>query len=185
MSTKSSKTWPAPWRELPLASSYGQRRSEASEVEHLERLAVWLDSAFRIPGLGLQFGFDAILDLIPGLGDVLGAIASFYIFGAARRLGVPRITLVRMAINIAIDYVGGLLPILGTVFDAYWKANIWNVALLRRALSATTVEARKARRADWLFVVAILVVLVAIMVGMTAAMLWLIALVGRMLFSGA
>jgi len=154
-------------------------------VDHLERLAYWLDSAFRVPGLGLQFGFDAILDLIPGLGDVLGVVASLHIFGAARRLGAPRITLARMALNIGIDYVGGLLPILGTIFDAYWKANIWNVALLRRALSATTEEVRRARRADWLFVTAILIVLIAIMVGMTAAVLWIIALVGRILFTGA
>jgi hypothetical protein len=183
--SKKSETWPVPWQEWPAASWNGPTRTTASQVDQLERLANWLDNAFRIPGLGLRFGFDAILDLIPGLGDVLGTIASLYIFGVARRLGVPRITLVRMAINIAIDYVGGLLPIVGAVFDAYWKANIWNVALLRRSLSTTAAEGRSARRADLLFVVIILIGLIAVMVAVTAAMLWIIALVGRLLFSGA
>ena len=148
-----------------------------AELEHLERLANWLDTAFRVPGLGLRFGLDAILDLLPGIGDVLGTLASMYIFQAARRFGVPRITLVRMAINIFIDYLGGLVPFLGAVFDAYWKANIWNVALIKRHLNATPLAARKARRGDGLFVAGTVIVLLLSMAATFALVIWTISLV--------
>jgi hypothetical protein len=148
-----------------------------AKLEHLERLAYWLDTAFRVPGLGLRFGLDAILDLLPGIGDVLGTLASMYIFQAARRFGVPRITLVRMAINIFIDYVGGLVPFLGAVFDAYWKANIWNVALIKRHLNATPLAARKARRGDGLFVAGTVIVLLLSMAATFALVIWTISLV--------
>ncbi len=127
------------WRDTPYR--FGGRAA-LDDIEFLEHLANWLDTAFRVPGLGWRFGLDAVLDLIPGIGDVLGMLASLFIFQAARRYRLPRITVVRMAMNIGIDFLGGLLPVVGPVFDAYWKANIWNVALLKRHLAATPKEAR-------------------------------------------
>ena len=159
-------------------------RSAVENILFLERLAYWLDNAFRIPGLGWRFGVDALLDLIPGIGDALGTMASLYIFQAARRFGVPRVALARMAINIAIDYLGGLLPFLGAVFDAYWKANIWNVAILRRHLNATPMESRKARRGDGLFVWAVVSILIVFVVGVTALSVWAVIAIGRLLFPG-
>src|SRR5215831_4858940 len=148
-------------------STYFRRadQDESEQLAHLERLAYWLDTAFRVPVIGLRFGFDALLDLIPGIGDALGALFSIYILQAARAFGVSRITLVRMGLNIAIDFIGGLLPLVGTVFDAYWKSNIWNVDLIKRHLAASPLQARRARRGDWLVVVAITAVLIAMVVG--------------------
>lgn len=160
--------------------AWATETSEEREVAHLEQIAYWLDSAFRVPGIGLRFGFDAILDLVPGIGDALGALLSMYIFQAARRFGVSRVTLARMAMNIGIDYIGGLVPFLGAIFDAYWKANIWNVALLKRHIKSTPQELRKARRGDGLFVALCIVGLVLFMVATFALFVFAIALVAQM-----
>ena len=101
----------------------------------LEMLAHWMDSAFHIPGIGLRFGLDAIIGLIPGLGDTLTSLASLYILNAGRRYGVPRVTMLRMAANIALDYLVGMIPLFGDAFDVVWKANQKNVALLQAARS--------------------------------------------------
>ncbi|MEX2287972.1 MAG: DUF4112 domain-containing protein [Planctomycetaceae bacterium] len=131
----------------------------------LEWLAHWMDSAFQIPGLGVRFGLDALIGLVPGLGDTLTSIVSLYILGAARRYGVSRVTMLRMALNIALDYVIGAVPLVGDLFDVYWKANQMNVALLRRHVLATPAEQRRARSGDRLFVAVLIVVLVLLLVG--------------------
>jgi hypothetical protein len=157
-------------------------RPAVENIRFLERLAYWLDNAFRIPGLGWRFGLDAVLDLIPGIGDALGTLASLVIFQAARRYGVPRIAIVRMALNIGIDFIGGLLPLVGPLFDAYWKANIWNVELLKRHLAATPLEAQRARRSDTLFVIAVMTLLIAFMAGAAALAYVVLAALIKLLF---
>jgi hypothetical protein len=133
----------------------------------LEQLARWMDSVFRIPGLGLRFGLDAILGLFPGAGDLATSLVSIYIFSAANRYGVPRITVVRMALNIVIDIVVGAIPFVGDAFDLYWKSNQRNVALLRRHVEANPTAVRKLRTADRLFVAALAVVVLALVVAST------------------
>ena len=91
-----------------------------------------MDDLFRVPVLGWRFGLDALIGLIPGLGDTSTALVSFYILAAAVRHGVPKITILRMGMNIGIDYLLGSLPVVGDVADAWWKSNQKNVALLRR-----------------------------------------------------
>lgn len=149
----------------------------------LELLARWMDSVFEIPGLGIRFGLDAIIGLIPGLGDTLTSLISLYILGAARRYGVPRVTMMRMAANVAVDYVLGSVPLIGDVFDVYWKANLKNVALLRRHVLAAPHEARRARRGDWLFVAALIVALILLLIGsVTVAyfvLAWFVNALGR------
>lgn len=149
------------------------RRGRRELDPELELLAQWMDSVFEIPGLGIRFGLDALIGLIPGLGDTLTTLASLYILGAARRYGVPRITMVRMAANIALDYVLGAVPLVGDIFDVYWKANLRNVALLRRHLLATPAEERRARSGDWLFVAGLMVLLIMLLVG-AVTIAWLI-----------
>ena len=134
----------------------------------LELLAQWMDTAFEIPGFGIRFGFDAILGLIPGLGDTATSLISLYILHAARRYGISRVTMLRMAANIALDYLVGSVPLLGDIFDVYWKANVKNVALLRRHVLVTPPEERRARRGDWLFLAAVTLGLVAVLVGCIA-----------------
>jgi len=100
----------------------------------LERLTRLMDDAFRVPGTNFRVGLDAIVGLIPGVGDVVGWLASAYILAAAARQGVPRATLLRMTMNTAVDLVGGALPIVGDVFDAWWKSNRRNLTLMQQAL---------------------------------------------------
>src|SRR3978361_378970 len=83
----------------------------------LDDLAFYLDDLFRIPGVGWRFGLDAIIGLVPNVGDTLTSFASFYILFAGVRYGVPKITLLRMAFNIGLDYFVGSIPIIGDAFD--------------------------------------------------------------------
>src|SRR5579872_1971551 len=140
------------------------RRPPVRRLEpELELIAYWMDTAFVVPGLGIRFGFDAIIGLIPGLGDLITSLISLYILAAARRHGVPRTTLARMAFNIGVDTVVGAVPFFGDAFDVFWKANKMNVALLRRHVLATPEEQRRARRNDTLFVALLIAGLLAVM----------------------
>lgn len=133
------------------------------ELHQLELLAQWMDTKFVVPGLGVRFGLDAIVGLLPGVGDTLTSFASLYILSAASRFGVPRATLVRMAANVGIDYIVGSVPLLGDLFDVYWKANQKNMALLRRHVTAAGPELRRARRGDFWFVTALVLGLFAVL----------------------
>ncbi|MFN0051489.1 MAG: DUF4112 domain-containing protein [Planctomycetales bacterium] len=133
--------------------------------EDLELLARWMDSVFEIPGTGIRFGLDAIIGLVPGIGDALTSLVSMYILKVAARRGVPRVVLVRMTINLAIDYLAGSLPIVGDAFDVYWKANVKNVELLRRHAVASPSAAGRGSSSDWLFVGGLIAGLVTLLVG--------------------
>lgn len=147
-------------RSKPSASS------AQDEVDgELQLLADWLDSIFQIPGTRIRFGLDAILGLLPGFGDTLSSLISLYILHASHRYGVPRITMARMGMNTAIDWIVGSIPFAGDVFDVYWKANQRNVALLKRHLRHTPAERQKASRGDTLFVFGMIAMLVAVLVG--------------------
>ena len=133
---------------------------QPAEVEQsLERLGWLMDDLIRVPGLGWRFGLDALIGLVPGVGDTATSLVSFYILASAVRYRVPKITLLRMGLNIGIDYVLGSLPVVGDLFDAWWKSNRMNVELLRRHAAVSGEEARSARMSDWIFVGGIIVVL--------------------------
>jgi hypothetical protein len=91
-----------------------------------------LDDAVKIPGTDFRIGLDPILGILPGAGDAVAALLSLYIIVEAIRAGVPRSTVLRMLAYIGVDAVVGSVPVLGTVFDAFWKANMWNAKLLAR-----------------------------------------------------
>ena len=151
----------------------------------LELLARWMDGVFRVPGVGWRFGLDAILGLLPGIGDTASSVASLYIITAAHRYGVTRATLLRMALNIVLDTTVGALPLVGDIFDVYWKSNQRNVALLNRHMLATQSEQGKLQRSDRWFVVLLVTLLALLMIGsiIVAALLltWLIAAVAQIL----
>jgi hypothetical protein len=128
----------------------------------LDDVSRWMDTQFEIPGLGIRFGLDAILGLLPGLGDTLTSLVSFYILSAGVRHGVPRITLARMGLNIAIDWIVGAIPLVGDLFDVAWKSNTKNVELIRRHVGQGD-SSSKARLADWLLVGGMIVGLLAIL----------------------
>lgn len=140
-----------------------KERTRADASQHLERLAWLLDDLIRIPVLGWRIGLDAILGLIPGIGDAATSLASIYILLSAVRFGVPKITLARMGLNIGIDYVLGAVPLVGDLFDASWKSNRRNLDLLRRHMQLPGHNARRARMSDWLFVTLIAVALIGLL----------------------
>ncbi|HET6884490.1 MAG TPA: DUF4112 domain-containing protein [Pirellulales bacterium] len=147
----------------------------------LELLARWMDSVFEIPGTRIRLGLDPILGLLPGLGDLLTTLVSLYILGAARRYGVPRVTLARMASNVAIDLALGSLPLVGDVFDVFWKSNIKNVALLQRHVRSTPAEQRRARSGDWLFLAGLILLLLVLLAATLAMAYGIIYLFGKAL----
>ena len=111
----------------------------------LKALAWWLDSSIRLPG-GFRIGVDAILGLVPFLGDVLGMLLSGYIVLQAARLRAPLSVLARMLLNVAIEGVIGVIPLAGDVFDAAWKANQRNISLLEDYLDHPAATAAISRR---------------------------------------
>ena len=142
------------------------RRDERRQVEieeSLETLSRYLDGLFRIPGLGWRFGLDSLIGLIPGAGDTATTLVSFYILAAAVRYRVPKITILRMALNIAIDYLVGAIPFVGDLFDFVWKSNKKNMDLLRERATVSAADAKSGRTSDWLFVGGIMIGLLFIL----------------------
>lgn len=109
-------------------------RTNAEEIARLDRLARGLDAQFRMPVFGFRFGWDGILGLLPGIGDFATAIPSGLIIYRAWNLGLPRRLLAKMLFNTGLDFLFGSIPILGSVFDIFFKANMRNISLIRRHL---------------------------------------------------
>lgn len=105
----------------------------------IRRLAWLLDEAFPIPGTSQRVGFDALIGLIPGIGDAVGALFSTYIIMEAARRGASVWTVTRMLGNVALETVVGLVPLVGDVFDVVWKANARNLAILGDTLERNDV----------------------------------------------
>jgi hypothetical protein len=116
------------------------------QVDRLRSLARLLDEAFQVPGTRFRVGLDALVGVIPGIGDAIGAIFSAYIVFQAARLGVSRATLIRMVGNVALDTIVGEIPLLGDLFDAGWKANTRNLALLEAHIQRPSSTGRASRR---------------------------------------
>jgi hypothetical protein len=103
-------------------------------LKRLDRLAVLLDEVVRVPGTPLKVGLDGLLGLVPGVGDGASALIQLYVVVEAARLGVPRPTLGRMVLNVLVDTLVGSIPVLGSVFDFFFKATRRNVDLAVAAL---------------------------------------------------
>lgn len=127
-------------------------------ISLVRRWSHLLDGAFRVPGTGIRFGWDPIVGLVPGLGDLITGLASFLLIAHAFRLPLPRIIRVKMILNVLIEVLIGVIPIVGDIFDFAWKSNLRNLALLEKH-AGTGV---KAGAADWAFVIGTLAAAVAI-----------------------
>ena len=122
-------------RPAPDTSRQSRRDSEvARAIVELDLLAALLDSRWRIPGTSIRFGLDALVGLVPVLGDAATGIVSVYIVLRARSCGAGKTLVARMLGNVLLDTVVGSIPILGSIFDVYFKANNRNIRLLRRHL---------------------------------------------------
>lgn len=115
-------------------------------LDRLRKLAWLLDNQFRVPGTNFRFGLDALIGLVPGLGDIAGSVASAAFIFEAARLGVPKTVIARMLANVGIETVVGAIPALGDLFDAAFKANAKNLRLLERHSTAPELVHRSSRR---------------------------------------
>ena len=144
----------------------------------LDQLTRWTDNLIRIPKVNWRIGLDPILGFFfPVVGDTATSLASLYILAAGVRYRVPKITLLRMGLNIAIDYALGSLPVVGDLFDAWWKSNQRNTDLLRRRATVSAEEAQRGRTSDWLFVGVIILFLLALLfgpIGLAIYLWWLL-----------
>jgi hypothetical protein len=140
-------------------------------------VAKLLDNSIPIPGTPWKIGFDPLIGLIPGIGDLIGAVMSGYIIVEAVRAEVSAFTLARMLVNVAIDTLLGAVPAVGDVFDAAWKSNTMNVALLERHLAATGDAPPKRHNVLGLMVIALIVLVLIVGAGLAlgifaARLLW-------------
>jgi hypothetical protein len=121
----------------------GESLAPARPPAGVERLAYHLDDRFRVPGTKYRFGWDFVLGLVPGLGDVVGLVLGLPIIAAAVRYRFPKMVVLAMSVNVLLDAVLGTVPIAGNIFDFFWRAHHKNLRLLRdpKALSAILQEA--------------------------------------------
>ena len=103
-------------------------------LQRLEALADLMDAKFKIPGIPIRFGIDALVGLIPVAGDTVNLSISGYIVFEAIRLGARKRDIVKMLFNIFLDWLIGLIPLIGDLFDVAWKCNVRNINLLKESL---------------------------------------------------
>ena len=108
--------------------------SQGAAIRRMEMMAKLLDNAFVIPGTNQRVGIDAIIGLVPGLGDIATTLLSSYVIWEARNLGVSRVAIGRMLTNLAIHASIGAVPIMGDVFDAFFRVNQRNMRIVRAQL---------------------------------------------------
>ncbi len=147
-----------PLSDIPPALS---DRNSGAVLQRLRNISHILDNAIAIPGLGYRVGLDPLIGLLPGGGDLIAGIVSIYIVAEAARLGVPAVTLGRMGVNILTEVILGTVPMLGDFFDVVWKANARNVQLLERHIRHPIPS----RRVDKIFAIALIVGLLAMVLG--------------------
>jgi hypothetical protein len=143
-------------------------------LAQLRRWATLLDSAFRIPGVNVRFGLDALIGLIPGIGELTTPAFTMLLLATGVRMRVPIVVLLRMVLNAAVDALIGLVPVVGDLTDIGWKANLRNLELLERhAVPGTPVA-----RADKVVVAVgagLIALLALVTVGAILLAVWLVA----------
>lgn len=110
--------------------------ADTHALDRAKTMGHLLDDAFRVPGTDFRVGLDPILGILPVGGDLAAAAASMYIVFEAFRAGAPRDVIGKMTALVAVDLVIGSIPVLGVVFDAFWKANKWNLSMLESHVEA-------------------------------------------------
>jgi hypothetical protein len=147
-------------------------------LEGVDRLAWWLDNAITVPGTRFRIGFDALIGLIPGVGDLVGTLLSSYIIAVAASRGLPRSALARMAINVALEAIVGVVPIVGDLFDAAWKSNQRNIRLMEQFQAAPETARRQSRTVVAAWAVGVIALVVVVGVGAFAVVRWIVDALG-------
>ena len=126
-----------------------------------------LDNSIPVPGTGgRRLGIDALIGFVPVVGDIFGGLMGLIVVWRGSRMGLPRIVLVRMLANVAVDFVVGAIPFAGDAFDLWFKVNERNLGLIRRHLERPETSTRN----DWLVVLGFVVAIVLLL----AAAVWLL-----------
>ena len=152
-----------------------EHRSRPQDIGGIDQLrlarflADLLDQRFTIPGTSIRIGLDPIIGLIPGIGDLVANLTGSLILILAARVGVPKIALVRMGINVAANTLLGTVPFLGDVLSIWFRSNVRNVELLQRYLGR---PAKRAVLGDWLLVIALLIALIALITAVGFLAFW-------------
>jgi hypothetical protein len=146
------------------------------DLNTLRRWATLLDSAFRVPGTNIRFGLDAIIGLVPGLGDVTSPIYTALLLLEGMRRRLPIVVQARMVLNAGLDMLIGLVPLAGDLVDIAWKANLRNLALLERHTRPGVAPTR----GDYAFVFVCIGAVVLIALVPVLLLAWLIAAVPRL-----
>jgi hypothetical protein len=133
-------------------------------------LADLLDQRFTIPGTQIRFGLDPILGLIPGVGDIVANLTGSVILFIAAQYRLPKVVLLRMGVNIAVNAIIGAIPVFGDIFSIWFRSNAKNAALLERYARG---ETQSASTADWLFVIAFILALLVAVAGIVLVVAWL------------
>ena len=139
-------------------------------LEKLRSLQWLLDNAYRVPGTNVRFGWDALVGLIPGAGDLVTALFAGGLIIQAHHMRVPRVIQLRMVVNVLIDLFIGIVPFVGDVADVFWKSNTKNFKLLERHAAAPTPPSAS----DWLFVSGVLGFLAAVAIVPLIMMYWIV-----------
>ena len=146
------------------------------ELAAVRALARLLDSAVAVPGTRFRVGLDALLGLVPGIGDVVGGLIGGFILLTAARLGVPRVVLARMLLNVGTDAAVGLVPVAGDVLDAAWRANSKNARLLEAHLQ----DPGASTRGSWLTVAGLGLLVFGLVAGTIAVGVFLAGRLARL-----
>jgi Domain of unknown function (DUF4112) len=140
------------------------------DLGRLRLIAQLFDQAFAIPGTRWRFGLDALFGLVPGLGDIAGALVAVYSLRVARNLGAPPVVQAHMLMNVALDALIGMIPVLGDIFDFAFQAQTRNLALLEKWVGSPQRTARRSRAGLILIPLAIVVVFATL----TALGIWML-----------
>ena len=160
-------TRPPSFPEQEPSGTEEQRRAFVAAAELLAKV---LDTTVKIPGTSLYLGLDPLIGLIPGVGDVLANLLGTVILGLAARLGVPRIVMTRMSLNILINGVVGAVPVLGDLFSVWFQSNMRNAALLREAAT----QPARTTHGDWAYVAGLIGGTVVLLMALAALVVWLV-----------
>jgi hypothetical protein len=134
-------------------------------------LAELLDQRFTIPGTSIRIGLDPIIGLIPGIGDTLANLAGSAILLIGAQFNLPKVVLLRMALNVALNTLVGAVPFVGDLFSIWFRSNVRNVQLLQRYANQ---HRQSAATGDWLFVTAVVAGLFLLLIGVLVGLGWLI-----------
>ena len=145
------------------------------EVRRVGAVVRWMDDLVRVPGTRFGIGLDAVLGFfIPVIGDLVTGAIAVTVITAAQRRGVPRIVVLRMLLNLGIDMLAGMIPVVGDAFDLVWRANVRNLELLERHQGELEP---KARAGDYAVVAAAVGIVGLSLAAPIMLLVWLIGLI--------